>query len=251
MSLKAIEWVLAQKNVPLPTRAVLLVIAYKINRNGDAWPSLKTIAAECEIKERMVMYHLSKATEMGLINIRKERKKGSVYSFPAGAINCTVQNIAGLQDIAGEGAKYCRSHPYINRKEKVKSNSNREAEEKNQIPEWAEIVNQTAEFCGGQPLTDQHISAIEKKGESLDLKDQALAFEDHHITTHKDKPYKKFATYLRFSSTWLTNSLEDAKHGTPNRRISQSNSPNGRGATIGGTHAPIPGEPVRTLERRT
>jgi hypothetical protein len=205
LSIAATKWVIEKRGIPLPTRAVLIVIADMVNRSGEAWPSLNTIADKCEIKKRMVINHLAKAVSLGVITVNKTPGKGSTYSFPTGAIKYTTP-------------LYTDS----NRNGTVNNNNKHEDEEKKEIPDWAEIVNQTAEFCGGQPLTQQHIGNIEERAKSLDLKHEALAFEDHHITSHRKSKYKSFATYSRFSSTWLTNSLERPTNGFNSKRTKQT-----------------------------
>lgn len=238
VSVEATRWVIEQRGIPLPTRAVLLVIADMVNRKGDAWPTVSTIADKCEIKRRMVLYHLSKAVELGVINVQKHIGKGSTYSFPTGAINYTTQDIAQVQDSAPSGAKNCTPPLYKNRNGTVNITKRAKEKENKSIPEWAEIINEVAGLCGGEPLTNQHIQNIEERHPHIDLKTEALSFEDHHITKHRQKPYKTFATYSRFSNTWLANTTKGFSNGFNAKRMGKPNTENSYSARD--QHAPSP-----------
>ena len=95
MSLKATQWVWEQEGIPLTTRAVLLSIADMVNREGEAWPSLNTIAKKCEVTRRMVRIHVSKAVELGVVIRQQNAGKSSTYTF------ARVGNILPRKDITG------------------------------------------------------------------------------------------------------------------------------------------------------
>jgi|TARA_Y100000034_G_C6875975_1_gene400608 hypothetical protein len=111
-----------------------------------------------------------------------------------------------------------------------------------EIPDWVNVVNETADFCGGEHLKSEHIPKLIEKAESLDLLDEAHKFDSHHRAAFTEKPYKTFATYLRFSSTWIPNALE-RNNGTFSQRTPQTNAV--------GQRAPRPGEPSPTLGSRS
>jgi hypothetical protein len=82
MSIAATKWVIERRNIPISTRGVLLVIADMVNRKGEAWPTLATIADRCELSERMVQKHLVKASQLGAIIVKRDIGKRSTYLFP-------------------------------------------------------------------------------------------------------------------------------------------------------------------------
>lgn len=239
MSIKATQWVWEQRDVPLATRAVLLAIADMINRSGEAWPSLSLISSKCEISQRMVQKHLAVAQQLGLINVTRSTGKKSVYSLPTPELYDGVNNMTPLNNMTHTPEQYDRGHPF-NRNEPLVNKTRREGTEKNKILQWVEIVNQAAVFCGGQPLTKQHIEIIIEKYSKLDLQDQALAFESFHIEKHNKSKYRTFATYARFSSTWLSRALEP-HNGQSQQRVQK----NSRGKAT--SRIPDIGEPSPLL----
>ena len=116
--------------------------------------------------------------------------------------------------------------PSISKDKVTKSTGVREGQESFfETPAWAVTINSTAEACGGDPLTTQQISKIEEKAPNLDLDDVAMQFDSHHRGVHGKKPYTRFATYLRFSNTWLGNALN------PTERRNGASSSTGRKRT--------------------
>ena len=238
MSIAATKWVWEQKGIPLPTRAVLLAVADMINRKGEAWPSVSTIADRCEISERMVQRHLSNASELGVLTINRAAGKRSTYSIPTPDIYDTPTDSSPLTNSSPTPEQYVTPPLYKNRNRTVNITKRAKEKENKSIPEWAEIINEVAGLCGGEPLTNQHIQNIEERHPHIDLKTEALSFEDHHITKHRQKPYKTFATYSRFSTTWLANTTKGFSNGFNAKRMGKPNTENSYSARE--QHAPSP-----------
>jgi len=212
-----------------------------INRTGEAWPSLNTIADRCEITERMVQKHLAVAEKLGLITIKRTVGKKSVYSLPTPEQYDTPSNSSPLNNSSPPPRTIRQGSTLLNRNGTVINKKTREAKEKK---EWVEVVKQAAIFCGGQPLTTQHIQIIEEKYPKLDLLDQALAFEAHHIEKHNKANYRTFATYARFSTNWLSRAEQEPQHGK-NGFTQERVRTNSRGKVV--TRLVKPGEPSPLL----
>ena len=81
-----------------------------------------------------------------------------------------------------------------------------------EIPDWATVINEIAEFSGGNPLTEKHIASIKERAGTLDLKVMAMEFESHHRIKQSKKKYPTFSTFGRVG-TWLKNALRDDNDG--------------------------------------
>ena len=237
VSVEATRWVIEQRGIPLATRAVLLVIADMVNRKGDAWPSITTVSDKCEITTRSAQRHIKTAVELGVVNVEYRAGKTSLFSFSTPDKSVTPTNITPLTNTSPTPDKSVTPPLYKNRKGTVSINKRAREKEKKSIPEWAEIINDVAGLCGGEPLTNQHIQNIEDRHPHIDLKTEALGFEDHHITKHRQKPYKTFATYSRFSTTWLSNTTKGFRNGFNGNGVSQTHTDN---AATRPAHAPSP-----------
>lgn len=234
MSIAATKWVFEQQGIPISTRGVLLVIADMVNRKGEAWPSLTTVAKRCELSHRMVQRHIATALKLGLIKVTHDTGKSSTYSFPTHDTGVVTTDMSPTTLVSYSHDTDDVTPPYRNRKGTVNTTS-RGGNKKNK---WIEVVKQVAEFCGGQPLTKQHIETIQEKYGHLDLLDQALAFESFHTEKHNKSKYRTFATYARFSSTWLSRAEQETqRNGITQQRVQK----NSRGKVV--KRIPKPGEP--------
>jgi hypothetical protein len=213
------------------------VIADMVNRKGDAWPTVLTVADRCEISDRMVRKHLSLASKLGVIQVERESGKRSSYSFPTPEQYDRGNNMTGVKNSSDTPEQYDTPPLYKNRKGTVSINKRARETEKKSIPEWAKIINDVAGFCGGESLTNQHIQNIEERHTHIDLKTEALGFEDHHITKHRQKPYKTFATYSRFSTTWLGNTTKGFRNVFNGNGVPQTDTDNAATRPVG---APSP-----------
>jgi hypothetical protein len=75
MSVYAMAAVWKQSRLKGPARLVLLAVADCCNDEGEAWPSIKTIAEKCLISERQVQSMLRRAAELGEIEIDEKGGK--------------------------------------------------------------------------------------------------------------------------------------------------------------------------------
>jgi len=210
LSIAATNQVWEQDGISPSVRYVLLAIADMINRTGEAWPLTAHIAAKTRISERTVQRHITQAINAGAVIVVKNPGKRSIYRFPTPDTSVAPTKLSPPTPVSQTPDTSVGTPPLKNRNESF-NNAIREEPEKK---EWVEVVDQAAQFCGGQPLTEQQTSTIQEKYGQIDLLDQALAFESYHIEAHRKSNYRTFATYARFSTTWLSRALEQSKDGT-------------------------------------
>ena len=98
MSFAAMTWASKQKTGSPTRKLILLLLADRANDDGYCWPSLKTIAEDCELKKDSVIRNLKRLENDGFIRIVK-RKVDGVYLQ-----NHYVLNLRdGAQNVPPEG----------------------------------------------------------------------------------------------------------------------------------------------------
>jgi DNA-binding transcriptional ArsR family regulator len=79
MSIDALNWAWEQE-CPNPTaKLVLMALADHANADGECWPSMKKIAERSGITARQVSTHISRLSELGLVEKASRRRFGGQY----------------------------------------------------------------------------------------------------------------------------------------------------------------------------
>ncbi len=118
MSIQAVGWVLDhERDTTGTTRLVLLALANYANTRGDAWPSVKTLAADCNCSDRQVQYSLGELVNRGVLSklhkvtdprYRADRRPyiyrlNGVHSLHLAASRGEVDGVNGVQSATERG----------------------------------------------------------------------------------------------------------------------------------------------------
>ena len=76
MSFKATSWALTVKGLKPATKIVLIYLSDRHNPDYGCFPSVARLAADCEMSERSVHYHIDELERRGLIS-RQQRTKAN------------------------------------------------------------------------------------------------------------------------------------------------------------------------------
>ena len=76
MSFKATAWALTVKGLKPSTKIVLIYLSDRHNPDHGCFPSVARLAADCEMSERSVHYHIDELERRGLIS-RQQRTKAN------------------------------------------------------------------------------------------------------------------------------------------------------------------------------
>lgn len=76
MSLKAMEWAMKQTCGGSSGKLVLMYLSDRANNKKQCWPSIETIAQECEMSVRSVINWIEKLETLGLISRQKRTIDG-------------------------------------------------------------------------------------------------------------------------------------------------------------------------------
>jgi hypothetical protein len=226
MSIAATKWVWEQKGIPLPTRAVLLAVADMINRKGEAWPSVSTIADRCEISERMVQRHLSNASELGVLTINRAAGKRSTYSIPTPDIYDTPTNSSPLTNSSLTPEQYDTPPLYKNRNGTVNKVEQREPEEKKEFPDWFKTLLRITTKRGEEPVTEKLYEPIlewsESKGHSESNLENTALYIESAWTGQLKKRTNVRATFMNLVNREASNGFNAKRMGQPNTENSYS-----------------------------
>jgi uncharacterized phage protein (TIGR02220 family) len=90
MSFMATAWAVKQKTGSPTRKLVLLLLADRANDKGVCWPSMQTIAEDCELSDRAVRNNIRQLEEIGLLTTER-RKDGdtqlsNMYHLPVGTV---------------------------------------------------------------------------------------------------------------------------------------------------------------------
>lgn len=209
MSVEATRYVIEQRGIPLATRAVLLVIADMVNRRGDAYPSITTIAEKCEITDRMVRKHLALASQLGVIDVHRSEGKRSVYTFPTPEQYDRGNNMTGVNNSSVTPEQYDTPHPYKNRKLTVNNVEQREPEEKKDFPEWFKTLLRITTKRGEEPVTEKLYEPlcewIENKGHTIPNLENTALYIESAWTGQLKKRTNVRATFMNLVNREATN----------------------------------------------
>ena len=76
MSFKVMAWASQQKTGSPTRKLILLLLADRSNDEGYCWPSIKTIAEDCELKRDAVIRNIKRLEQDGFISIVRRKKDG-------------------------------------------------------------------------------------------------------------------------------------------------------------------------------
>jgi len=76
MSFNAMAWASKQKTGNPTRKLILLMLANNANDEGYCWPSISTIARDCEIKKDAVIRNIRALEEAGLLKVVRRKKDG-------------------------------------------------------------------------------------------------------------------------------------------------------------------------------
>jgi hypothetical protein len=91
MSIKAMAWAKEQTAGSAPTKLVLFALADVADDYGLAWPSMATLAKECEMSERSVRNHVAALEQAGLLRrierfAKSGRQRSNYFQLETGAV---------------------------------------------------------------------------------------------------------------------------------------------------------------------
>lgn len=98
---------------PVTARAVLVKLADNANDDGQAFPSVETIARETELSERAVQKALRALEQLGLLNATKRPRRTTLYTLHVGAVPTTNKGAsdAPIGAVKGAPGDTVRVHP--------------------------------------------------------------------------------------------------------------------------------------------
>ncbi|OKI45137.1 hypothetical protein A6A27_12060 [Micromonospora sp. CB01531] len=100
-------------------RLVLLTLAAHANENGDAWPSVATIARYVGCSERTVQRALAKLVELGRIAVRQVARIATrVYRFVTQGVTDQAEGVTN-QGQGGDSQRVTRSEDHPKNKKKT------------------------------------------------------------------------------------------------------------------------------------
>lgn len=76
MSFKAMAWATGCKTGSSTKKLILLLLADRSNDDGVCWPSLDTIAADCELSKECVCRNIGQLSKSGFLHIEKLKNVG-------------------------------------------------------------------------------------------------------------------------------------------------------------------------------
>lgn len=76
MSFRVMDWASKQKTGSPTRKLILLMLADRANDKGYCWPSLKTIAEDCELKKDAVIRNIKKLEDGGFLTVIRREKDG-------------------------------------------------------------------------------------------------------------------------------------------------------------------------------
>lgn len=100
MSWQAVTWVLEQSEATLGSRLVILSIASHANREGkNAFPSMDTIARECLLSRREVIYCVQSLEELGELRVNRGIGRGNPNHYELPRVPAWLQKVQGLHQL--------------------------------------------------------------------------------------------------------------------------------------------------------
>jgi hypothetical protein len=100
MSWQAVTWVLEQSEATLGSRLVILSIASHANREGkNAFPSMDTIARECLLSRREVVYCVQALEELGEIRVHRGVGRGNPNHYELPRVPAWLEKVQGLHQL--------------------------------------------------------------------------------------------------------------------------------------------------------
>lgn len=117
MSIKLITKAFEVAGIDPATKLVLICLADAANDNGDiAWPSVKTIAAKCNVSDRTVHRHLGILRELDLIRV-VEARPGRATKYLVTPDTCdTPEDLSPpkpMSDTYDTGGRHNRKEPLV------------------------------------------------------------------------------------------------------------------------------------------
>ena len=107
MSFKAMAWSAKQTVGNSSRKFILMMLADRANDAGECWPSLNTIAKDCEISKRTVSTHIKRLQDDGFIRI-EHVKTGTSFASNRYHLNICrgSENLAGVvREMQGGSAR--------------------------------------------------------------------------------------------------------------------------------------------------
>lgn len=140
MSHQATTWVMEFSQSKLADRLVMLAIAHRVsNDNGEAFPSVETIAWEARVSERTAHYSIKALVEIGELEVETcgSKKGTNVYRFPlflqwVQSLHPTTTN--GVQSTTGRGAIHNGEGVHAVAPEPSEENHQEPSEERHEDP---------------------------------------------------------------------------------------------------------------------
>ena len=134
MSHDATNWAIKQKGLKPATKIVLWQLADRHHPDNGCFPSIATLAEDCEMSERSVHTHIKELERLGLIEIDKETRKSACGKFRSNNYILRVNSAPSANSAVGKSTSKPSANLRSDRLQNLPTNPVREPVKNHGVP---------------------------------------------------------------------------------------------------------------------